>query len=143
MEGDVETSSLHGPDDPLRLRILVPELNVQKAFTVARDTLVWDVKQQCLSALPKELKESFNYGLFNPPENGRAGKFLDEERRIGDYSFPSSEGYLEVSDSHQSDLHQIDPHRSNPHRSDPHRSDLHRSDLHRSDPRFPDDSNVA
>lgn len=47
--------------------------------------------------VPQELKESFNYGLFSPPENGRAGKFLDEERRLGDYPFNGPVGYLEVS----------------------------------------------
>lgn len=46
--------------------------------------------------VPQELKESFNYGLFSPPENGRAGKFLDEERRLGDYPFNGPVGYLEV-----------------------------------------------
>lgn len=45
----------------------------------------------------KELKESFNYGLFCPPSNGKAGKFLDEERRLGDYPFNGPVGYLEVS----------------------------------------------
>lgn len=45
----------------------------------------------------QELKESFNYGLFCPPLNGRAGKFLDEERRLGDYPFNGPVGYLEVS----------------------------------------------
>lgn len=44
----------------------------------------------------QELKESFNYGLFSPPENGKAGKFLDEERRLGDYPFNGPVGYLEV-----------------------------------------------
>lgn len=45
----------------------------------------------------QELKESFNYGLFLPPSNGKAGKFLDEERRLGDYPFNGPVGYLEVS----------------------------------------------
>ncbi|XP_030754925.1 SH3 and multiple ankyrin repeat domains protein 3 isoform X3 [Sitophilus oryzae] len=87
-----------GPDDPghLLVRIHVPELSVQKCLQFPRDQLVWDVKQQCLAALPKELKESFNYGLFCPPENGRAGKFLDEERRLGDYPFNGPVGYLEL-----------------------------------------------
>ncbi|XP_065158607.1 SH3 and multiple ankyrin repeat domains protein 3 isoform X3 [Atheta coriaria] len=86
----------------LLVRIHVPELNVQKCLQFPRDQLVWDVKQQCLAALPKvaswfrELKESFNYGLFCPPENGRAGKFLDEERRLGDYPFNGPVGYLEL-----------------------------------------------
>ncbi|EFN85878.1 SH3 and multiple ankyrin repeat domains protein 3, partial [Harpegnathos saltator] len=42
------------------------------------------------------LKESFNYGLFCPPVNGKAGKFLDEERRLGDYPFNGPVGYLEL-----------------------------------------------
>jgi hypothetical protein len=47
----------------------------------------------------QELKESFNYGLFCPPVNGKAGKFLDEERRLGDYPFSGPVGYLEVRGS--------------------------------------------
>lgn len=45
----------------------------------------------------QELKESFNYGLFAPPCNGKAGKFLDEERPLSDYPFSGPVGYLEVS----------------------------------------------
>ncbi|CAH1977640.1 unnamed protein product [Acanthoscelides obtectus] len=37
----------------LLVRIHVPELNVQKCLQFPRDQLVWDVKQQCLAALPK------------------------------------------------------------------------------------------
>lgn len=82
--------------DHLLIQINVPEINVKKCLQFPRDQLVWDVKQQCLAALPKELKESFNYGLFCPPENGKAGKFLDEERRLGDYPFNGPKGYLEL-----------------------------------------------
>lgn len=43
-----------GPEDGyLLVRIHVPELNVQKCLQFPRDQLVWDVKQQCLAALPK------------------------------------------------------------------------------------------
>ncbi|XP_063635702.1 SH3 and multiple ankyrin repeat domains protein 2 isoform X4 [Cydia splendana] len=84
------------PSGWLLVRVHVPELNVQKSLQFPRDQLVWDVKQQCLAALPKELKESFNYGLFCPPVNGKAGKFLDEERRLGDYPFNGPVGYLEL-----------------------------------------------
>ncbi|XP_068907345.1 SH3 and multiple ankyrin repeat domains protein 3 isoform X6 [Tenebrio molitor] len=93
----MEEEGERGPDEGyLLVRIHVPELNVQKCLQFPRDQLVWDVKQQCLAALPKELKESFNYGLFCPPENGKAGKFLDEERRLGDYPFNGPVGYLEL-----------------------------------------------
>lgn len=37
----------------LLVRIHVPELSVQKCLQFPRDQLVWDVKQQCLAALPK------------------------------------------------------------------------------------------
>lgn len=83
-------------DGWLLVRIYVPELNVYKCLQFPSDKVVWDVKQQCLASLPKELKESFNYGLFCPPSNGKAGKFLDEERRLGDYPFNGPVGYLEL-----------------------------------------------
>ena len=51
--------------------------------------------QSCLCL--QELEDSFNYGLFQPPLNGRAGKFLDEERRLAEYPFQASVGHLEVS----------------------------------------------
>ncbi|XP_028173315.1 SH3 and multiple ankyrin repeat domains protein 3 [Ostrinia furnacalis] len=98
MEGECS----EGAEGWLLVRVHVPELNVQKSLQFPRDQLVWDVKQQCLAALPKvaswyrELKESFNYGLFCPPVNGKAGKFLDEERRLGDYPFNGPVGYLEL-----------------------------------------------
>ncbi|XP_012252279.2 protein shank isoform X7 [Athalia rosae] len=80
----------------LLARIHVPDLNVSKCLQFPKDQLVWDVKQQCLASLPKELKESFNYGLFYPAVNGKAGKFLDEERPLGDYPFNGPVGYLEL-----------------------------------------------
>ncbi|XP_059608779.1 SH3 and multiple ankyrin repeat domains protein 3 isoform X2 [Phlebotomus argentipes] len=83
-------------DGWLLVRIHVPELNVSKCLQFPADRLVWNVKQQVLASLPKELKESFNYGLFCPPSNGKAGKFLDEERRLGDYPFNGPVGYLEL-----------------------------------------------
>ncbi|CAH0668773.1 unnamed protein product [Spodoptera exigua] len=92
MEGECS----EGAKGWLLVRVHVPELNVQKSLQFPRDQLIWDVKQQCLAALPKELKESFNYGLFCPPVNGKAGKFLDEERRLGDYPFNGPVGYLEL-----------------------------------------------
>ena len=58
-------------------------------------------ESQCIATfkillLFQELEESFNYGLFFPPANGKAGKFLDEERRLSEYPFPGPIGYLEV-----------------------------------------------
>lgn len=45
----------------------------------------------------QDLKDGLNYGLYCPPINGRAGKFLDEERLLQDYPLPGAIGFLEVS----------------------------------------------
>jgi len=46
--------------------------------------------------LKQDMQDGLNYGLFCPPDNGRAGKFMDEERLLTDYSLPGPIGYLEV-----------------------------------------------
>ena len=46
----------------------------------------------------QQLVESYNYGLYYPPANGRAGKFLDEERCMSEYPLSGSVGQLEVLD---------------------------------------------
>jgi hypothetical protein len=54
MEEDAGGCSGPPPEEGyLLVRIHVPELNVQKCLQFPRDQLVWDVKQQCLAALPK------------------------------------------------------------------------------------------
>ena len=56
------------------------------------------MKNNILLIFPlQELQESFNYGLFLPPLNGKAGKFLDEERLLSEYPMAEPIGYLEVS----------------------------------------------
>lgn len=49
-------------DGYLLVRIHVPELNVHKSLQFPKDQLVWDVKQQCLAALPK-VRNLFNGGI--------------------------------------------------------------------------------
>ncbi|VEN40471.1 unnamed protein product, partial [Callosobruchus maculatus] len=51
--GDAAVDEVGGHVGHLLVRIHVPELNVQKCLQFPRDQLVWDVKQQCLAALPK------------------------------------------------------------------------------------------
>ena len=41
------------PDQLALIRIYVPELNVEKCLQFHKDELIWEVKQQALSALPK------------------------------------------------------------------------------------------
>uniref|UniRef100_A0A915HQ74 Uncharacterized protein n=1 Tax=Romanomermis culicivorax TaxID=13658 RepID=A0A915HQ74_ROMCU len=42
------------------------------------------------------IPEGFNYGLFLPPCNGRAGKFLVDDRIFRDYPFNDCPPYLEL-----------------------------------------------
>ena len=45
----------------------------------------------------QDLRDSLNYGLYMPPMNGRAGKFLDEERLLREYPLHGPIGFLEVN----------------------------------------------
>merc|ERR1719336_3605738 len=82
--------------DLVVIQVRIPDLKAEKCLQFSKEERVWDVKQQILAAMPKELEDSFNYGLFQPPLNGRAGKFLDEERRLAEYPFQASVGQLEL-----------------------------------------------
>lgn len=66
----------------------------QKCLLFDKRATVWTAKQKVLDRLAKDLMDAVNYGLYIPPANGRAGKFLAEERMIGDYV--SSAGRLAV-----------------------------------------------
>jgi SH3/ankyrin repeat-containing protein len=46
--------------------------------------------------ISKELPDALNYGLYLPPSGGRAGKFLAEDRMVGDYGLPQPIAELEV-----------------------------------------------
>lgn len=60
---------------------------------------MWAAKQRVLCALNHSLQDALNYGLFQPPSRGRAGKFLDEERLLREYppNLDTPLPYLEVS----------------------------------------------
>ncbi|TSK38342.1 SH3 and multiple ankyrin repeat domains protein 3 [Bagarius yarrelli] len=50
---------------------------------------IWLSKQRILCALNQSLKDVLNYGLFLPAYNGKAGKFLDEQRSLKEYPLPT------------------------------------------------------
>uniref|UniRef100_A0A669QEJ5 SH3 and multiple ankyrin repeat domains protein 3 n=1 Tax=Phasianus colchicus TaxID=9054 RepID=A0A669QEJ5_PHACC len=56
-----------------------------KCLRLNPDVPVWASKQRILCTLNHSLKDVLNYGLFQPAFNGRAGKFLDEERLLREY----------------------------------------------------------
>ncbi|XP_061493945.1 SH3 and multiple ankyrin repeat domains protein 3 isoform X3 [Rhineura floridana] len=69
----------------LVVRIGIPDLQQTKCLRLNPDVPVWVSKQRILCTLNHSLKDVLNYGLFQPAFNGRAGKFLDEERLLREY----------------------------------------------------------
>ncbi|GAB6029692.1 hypothetical protein CHUAL_005416 [Chamberlinius hualienensis] len=96
MDSVEDNSSELSDENLVLIRISIPDLTIQKCMQFHQEELIWDIKQQILAMLSKDLKESFNYGLYCPPLNGRAGKFLDDERPLMDYPFPGPIGNLEL-----------------------------------------------
>ncbi|GAB1299739.1 SH3 and multiple ankyrin repeat domains protein 3 [Apodemus speciosus] len=67
------------------VRVGIPDLQQTKCLRLDPTAPVWAAKQRVLCALNHSLQDALNYGLFQPPSRGRAGKFLDEERLLQDY----------------------------------------------------------
>ncbi|XP_069128290.1 SH3 and multiple ankyrin repeat domains protein 2-like isoform X7 [Argopecten irradians] len=77
------------------IRISIPDLKVQKCLQFELDETVWQAKQRLLGTFAKDLKDALNFGLYSPPINGRAGKFLEEERLLRHYPLQGPIGFLE------------------------------------------------
>ncbi|CAJ0945471.1 unnamed protein product, partial [Mesorhabditis belari] len=88
--------SVADDEEAISIQIFVPEIQVRKCLGVSIDDFVWDVKRKLLATLPQALPQAFNYGLFLPPCDGRAGKFLLEDRPVRDYPFHDCVPYLEL-----------------------------------------------
>ncbi|MCP9261813.1 SH3 and multiple ankyrin repeat domains protein 3 [Dirofilaria immitis] len=82
--------------DMQNIQIFIPELHIQKCLVVNLDEKVWEIKERFVQSLQNKLPQSFNYGLFLPPCDGRAGKFLLEDRPIREYPFHDCVAYLEL-----------------------------------------------
>ena len=78
------------------IRIAIEDHHLQKVLKFNLDETVWNAKQKVLQVLLKELNDGLNYGLYLPPCNGRAGKFLDESRSLREYPLNGPVSYLEV-----------------------------------------------
>ncbi|XP_064878560.1 SH3 and multiple ankyrin repeat domains protein 2-like [Oncorhynchus nerka] len=74
----------------LVIRIGIPDLAQTKCMKFDVDAPIWLSKQHILCTLNQSLKDVLNYGLFQPAHNGKAGKFLDEERQLKEYPLPSA-----------------------------------------------------
>ncbi|XP_053141969.1 SH3 and multiple ankyrin repeat domains protein 2 isoform X8 [Hemicordylus capensis] len=76
----------------LVIRIIIPDLQQTKCIKFNPEASVWVAKQRILCTLNQSLKDVLNYGLFQPANNGRDGKFLDEERLLMEYPQPVNKG---------------------------------------------------
>ncbi|XP_051916161.1 SH3 and multiple ankyrin repeat domains protein 3 isoform X4 [Hippocampus zosterae] len=84
------TASMEEPTgNTVVIRIGIPDLQQTKCMKFNVDAPIWRSKQRILCTLNQSLKDVLNYGLFQPAYNGKAGKFLDEERQLREYPFPS------------------------------------------------------
>ncbi|XP_030645728.1 LOW QUALITY PROTEIN: SH3 and multiple ankyrin repeat domains protein 3 [Chanos chanos] len=93
--GDISDSS-HGngsmeeaQGNTLVVRIGIPDLQQTKCLKFNLDAPIWLSKQKILCTLNQSLKDVLNYGLFQPAYNGKAGKFLDEQRLLKEYPLPA------------------------------------------------------
>ena len=71
----------------------------QKVLKFDLNEMVGIAKQRVLSTLNKEIKDGLNYGLYQPPYQGRAGKFLDDCRQLKEYNLTGPVANLEVRTS--------------------------------------------
>ncbi|KAM4523715.1 SH3 and multiple ankyrin repeat domains protein 3 isoform 6-T6 [Fundulus diaphanus] len=76
------------PGNNVVVRIGIPDLQQTKCLRLDPELPVWTSKQRVLVTLTQSLSDVLNYGLFQPAFNGRAGKFLDEERLLKEYPLP-------------------------------------------------------
>uniref|UniRef100_A0A8R1UGW6 Shn-1 n=1 Tax=Pristionchus pacificus TaxID=54126 RepID=A0A8R1UGW6_PRIPA len=83
-------------EDNINIQIFIPEIQIRKCLTVSLDDQIWDIKRKLQAVLATPMPQAFNYGLFLPPCDGRAGKFLLEDRPIRDYPFHDCVPYLEL-----------------------------------------------
>ncbi|CAF4262084.1 unnamed protein product, partial [Adineta steineri] len=94
-QDEKDDSGIEQDNSFIYIRISVEDLHLQKVLKFNLDDTVWCAKQKVLQVLIRELTDSLNFGLYLPPCNGRAGKFLDESRCLREYPLSGPVSYLE------------------------------------------------
>ncbi|VDL18378.1 unnamed protein product [Hymenolepis diminuta] len=75
--------SENSPSGSTVIKISVPS----KVYNFLPSDIISDVKISIVTDLHLEFRDILNYGLFLPPANGKAGKFLQEDRQLKEYPF--------------------------------------------------------
>ncbi|CAF0970670.1 unnamed protein product [Adineta ricciae] len=94
-QDEKDDSGIEQDNSFIYIRISVEDHNLQKVLKFNFDDTVWSAKQKVLQVLVRELTDPLNFGLYLPPCNGRAGKFLDESRCLREYPLNGPVSYLE------------------------------------------------
>ncbi|CAF1142377.1 unnamed protein product [Rotaria sordida] len=94
-QDEKDDSGIEQDNSFIYVRIAVEDHNLQKVLKFNLDDTVWSAKQKVLQVLVRELTDGLNFGLYLPPCNGRAGKFLDESRCLREYPLSGPVSYLE------------------------------------------------
>lgn len=75
--------------------VSIPDRRVKKLYHFDKHDKVWTAKLLVISELMKGAKDGLNYAFYDPPYNGKSGKFLEEERLFIDYPLNGSPPILE------------------------------------------------
>ncbi|CAF1244048.1 unnamed protein product [Rotaria sp. Silwood1] len=94
-QDEKDDSGIEQDNSFIYIRIAVEDHNLQKVLKFNLDDTIWSAKQKVLQVLVRELIDGLNFGLYLPPCNGRAGKFLDESRCLREYPLSGPVSYLE------------------------------------------------
>ncbi|XP_068711319.1 SH3 and multiple ankyrin repeat domains protein 2-like [Montipora foliosa] len=87
-------SSVEEKHGSLEVLVTLPDGKVNKLYRFKVHEKVWNAKLQVMNEL-KGVKDIMNYGFYDPPCNGKSGKFLDEERPLNEYPLKGSPPVLE------------------------------------------------
>ncbi|KAI3386428.1 hypothetical protein SNEBB_000935 [Seison nebaliae] len=78
-------------DEDNHINLCVVTTTWKKMFKFPSDRLIWTIKKDVIESCPPNVSDPYNMGLYLPPSNGRAGKFLDEARLLNNYPLQSNE----------------------------------------------------
>lgn len=99
MKDDVKVESSGGTETAATFEVLVsmPDRKIKKLYHFDVQDKVWNAKLNVINDLIKNVKDAVNYGFYDPPCNGKSGKFLEEERLFTDYPLSGSPPVLEFN----------------------------------------------
>uniref|UniRef100_A0A3Q0KNY7 Putative sh3 and multiple ankyrin repeat domains protein 1,2 (Shank1,2) n=1 Tax=Schistosoma mansoni TaxID=6183 RepID=A0A3Q0KNY7_SCHMA len=75
----------NGNECKVLIAITVPTRNWKYIFKVRTDILISELRKQAIETYNLKEIDFLNHGLYLPPDSGKKGKFLQDERTISEY----------------------------------------------------------